>query len=159
MSTTLPVPTGLSTLQREVIPAQMRMACIISYPLAAGSRTRYRLSTAYAFSFFHFMSNGGDRSDFLRVLRHDLRTPINHVIGYSELLLEDLDDGDEALFRDDLLKILGSGRELLALVNESLSVNEAEIGPSDLERMGTQLRSPLNAIIGYSELILSLIHI
>jgi CheY-like chemotaxis protein len=102
---------------------------------------------------FQFMSNGGERSDFLRVLRHDLRTPINHVIGYSELLLEDLEDGDEALIRDDLLKILGSGRELLALVNESLSVNEAEIGPSDLERMGTQLRSPLNAIIGYSELI------
>jgi len=99
------------------------------------------------------MSNSGDRSAFLRVLRHDLRTPINHVIGYSELLLEDLDDGDEALIRDDLVKILGSGRELLALVNESLSVNEAEIGPSDLERMGTQLRSPLNAIIGYSELI------
>jgi len=102
---------------------------------------------------FLFMSNDGDRSDFLRVLRHDLRTPINHVIGYSELLLEDLEDSDEALIRDDLVKILGSGRELLALVNESLSVNEAEIGPSDLERMGTQLRSPLNAIIGYSELI------
>lgn len=99
------------------------------------------------------MSNGVDRSDFLRVLRHDLRTPINHVIGYSELLLEDLDDGEQALIRDDLVKILDSGRELLALVNESLSVNESEIGPSDLERMGTQFRSPLNAIIGYSELI------
>ena len=99
------------------------------------------------------MSNGSGRSDFLRALRHDLRTPINHVIGYSELLLEDLEDGDEALIREDLEKILGSGRELLALVNESLSVNEAEIGPGELERMGTQLRSPLNAIIGYSELI------
>jgi adenylate cyclase len=99
------------------------------------------------------MSNGGDRSDFLRVLRHDLRTPINHVIGYSELLLEDLEDGDESLILEDLRKILSSGRELLALVNESLSVNEADIGPGELERMGTQLRSPLNAIIGYSELI------
>lgn len=99
------------------------------------------------------MSEGSNRSDFLRALRHDLRTPINHVIGYSELLLEDLEEEGDFLILDDLRKILSSGRELLDLVNESLSVSEAEIGPSELEQMAIHLRSPLNTIIGYSELI------
>jgi CheY-like chemotaxis protein len=45
-------------------------------------------------------------------LRHDLRTPLNGVIGYGELILEDLDDGAEHL-RLDLEKLLQEARKLL----------------------------------------------
>ena len=100
-----------------------------------------------------FRPTEGGHSDFIRVLRHDLRTPINHVIGYSELLLEDLGDSDRPELLEDLSKILASGRELLTLVNDSLSTNEPEMGARNLEQMGNRLRIPLNAIIGYSELL------
>lgn len=56
----------------------------------------------------------------LSKLRHDLRTPINHILGYSELLGEDLaDQGVKEL--DDLEKIQTAARQLLGLIDRSLS--------------------------------------
>lgn len=56
----------------------------------------------------------------LSKLRHDLRTPINHIIGYGELLREDLaDQGVTEL--SDLQRIEDAARRLLEMINESLS--------------------------------------
>jgi sigma-B regulation protein RsbU (phosphoserine phosphatase) len=56
----------------------------------------------------------------LSKLRHDLRTPINHIIGYGELLREDLaDHGITEL--GDLQRIEDAARRLLEMINESLS--------------------------------------
>ncbi|MBN8710087.1 MAG: SpoIIE family protein phosphatase [Verrucomicrobia bacterium] len=56
----------------------------------------------------------------LSQLRHDLRTPINHIIGYGELLREDLaDQGITEL--GDLQRIEDAARRLLGMINESLS--------------------------------------
>jgi sigma-B regulation protein RsbU (phosphoserine phosphatase) len=52
-------------------------------------------------------------------LRHDLRTPVNHIIGYSELLGEELGDrGVEGL--DDLEKIRSAAKTLLGLIDGRL---------------------------------------
>jgi hypothetical protein len=61
---------------------------------------------------------------FLADLRHELRTPLNAIIGYSEMLIEDVQDRDEedgqaALIRD-LETIRAAGAHLLALVNSIL---------------------------------------
>jgi signal transduction histidine kinase len=53
----------------------------------------------------------------LRVLKHELRTPINHIIGYGELLMEDLSDGSDRAAIEEVLSI---GRDLLGLVNTEL---------------------------------------
>jgi phosphoserine phosphatase RsbU/P len=56
----------------------------------------------------------------LSKLRHDLRTPINHILGYSELLGEDLaDQGFKEI--GDLEKIQIAARQLLSLIDHSLS--------------------------------------
>lgn len=56
----------------------------------------------------------------LAKLRHDLRTPINHILGYGELLEEDLSDrGITGL--EDLTKIKGAARTLLELIATGLS--------------------------------------
>ncbi|GAT33145.1 serine phosphatase RsbU, regulator of sigma subunit [Terrimicrobium sacchariphilum] len=56
----------------------------------------------------------------LSKLRHDLRTPINHIIGYGELLREDLvDQGITEL--SDLQRIEDAARRLLEMITESLS--------------------------------------
>src|SRR5712691_7292490 len=91
--------------------------------------------------------------EFFRGLRHDLRTPINHVIGYSELLLEEAEDGGHDAFRPDLQKIRLAGRELLALVNDCLDASKVEVGKVDLDTLSRDLRTPLNAIVGYSDLL------
>lgn len=52
----------------------------------------------------------------VRVLTHELRTPINHIIGYSEILIEDLDGTDSAAC-SAMAAVHAAGVELLALVN------------------------------------------
>lgn len=51
-------------------------------------------------------------------LRHDLRTPLNQIIGYAEMLREDA--GEEGELSDDLAKIEKAGRSLLQMINERL---------------------------------------
>ncbi len=53
-------------------------------------------------------------------LRHELRTPINHIIGYSELLLEEAEDSPLDAYTGDLQKIHAAGKTLLGLINTLL---------------------------------------
>jgi sigma-B regulation protein RsbU (phosphoserine phosphatase) len=55
-------------------------------------------------------------------LRHDLRTPVNHIIGYSEMLLEDAEECGNESSASDLKKIRSAAHELLGLINTRLSV-------------------------------------
>ncbi len=61
-----------------------------------------------------------DRSN-LSLLRHDLRTPINQIIGYSELLLEETGDSGHASYASDLEKIRLAAKTLLNLINDNLT--------------------------------------
>ena len=66
----------------------------------------------------------------LSQLRHDLRTPVNHIIGYSDLLGEELGDrGVGGL--DDLDKIRSAARTLLELINTRLG--EGRVVPAGAE--------------------------
>ncbi|MBI1842016.1 MAG: SpoIIE family protein phosphatase [Verrucomicrobia bacterium] len=82
--------------------------------------------------------------------RHDLRTPMNHVLGYAEMLLE---ENPPEEFRSDLSKILASGRRLLELINLYLDERTFESSRADLPRVFHDLRTPVNHIIGYSEIL------
>jgi len=88
--------------------------------------------------------------DLSRV-RHDLRTPINHILGYCELLQED--DGVPAAFQADLKKIHGGGQQLLALIKEYFDEATFEEKRRDLKRLCHELRTPVNHIVGYAELL------
>ena len=92
-------------------------------------------------------------SELLRGLRHELRTPINHIIGYSELLLEVADEQGHPQILPDLEKIRAAGAELGALVNESLDAARLQTTLPDTISLSRDLRTPLNTIVGYSELL------
>ncbi len=86
----------------------------------------------------------------LSTLRHDLRTPVNHIIGYSELLIEE----DNGKWGDDLKRICSGGRELLSLINYYF--DEENFDPQKISETSTivKLRTPVTQIIGYCELLL-----
>lgn len=64
------------------------------------------------------------KSVFLAKMNHQLRTPLNAVIGYSEILLEDAEaDGNESQIAD-LERINSAGRHLLSLVTDVLDVGK-----------------------------------
>ena len=84
-------------------------------------------------------------------LRHDLRTPLNHVIGYSEMLLESVESFPA--LEADLRRIHRQGYRLLTLVNELIAGTVAGIGalpPLSLE-VGAALGELRAAVDGLRE--------
>src|SRR5439155_2018710 len=72
------------------------------------------------------------KSEFLANMSHELLTPLNAVIGFSELLL---DTGSGSLtedHKDYVADILSSGRHLLELINEILDLSKIEAGKMKL---------------------------
>ena len=70
------------------------------------------------------------KSAFLANTSHELRTPLNAIIGYSDILLKNADNATEAT--EDLRKIHGWGKHLLALINDILDLSKIEAGRMDL---------------------------
>lgn len=87
----------------------------------------------------------------LRQLRHDLRTPVNHILGYCEMVLED--ETVPKQFVDELEKIHKGGHRLLNLINEYLSEESFDPSRTNLSQISHDLRTPVNMIIGYCDLI------
>lgn len=71
------------------------------------------------------------KSQFLANMSHELKTPLNAVIGYSEMLMEE-PDTDLETRQADLGKIRASGQHLLNLINEVLELARLEAGKTDL---------------------------
>ena len=72
------------------------------------------------------------KSQFLANMSHEFRTPLNAIIGYSEILKEDALEAGQTNHVADLDRINAAGRHLLALVNEVLDLSKIEAGQMDL---------------------------
>ena len=84
--------------------------------------------------------------DEIAVLRHDLRTPVNHIVGYCELLLEDV--GPEQADRRGRLKgALETVRVALDIINSSLPSNGRVVTRRDVESLYEKLRDPQARIL------------
>jgi class 3 adenylate cyclase len=86
----------------------------------------------------------------LTQLRHALRTPLNQIIGYSEMLMESIEEAEAARLLGDLKKIHTAGGQLLALFNDALAPWKIETGKIDLLAMRRDMIVPLNMIVGNS---------
>ncbi|WP_052050720.1 response regulator [Leptolyngbya sp. KIOST-1] len=93
-------------------------------------------------------------------LRHELCTPMNAIIGYSEMLLEELKGQPHSALATDLKNIYTCGTQLLSLANVILDPTQLDVGQfrSDINSFGATIRlemlTPLSTIIGYCELLL-----
>ena len=66
------------------------------------------------------------KTDFLSNISHELRTPMNAIMGLTKLLENDMDDPGKV--RDDIRKLQASGRHLLSIINDVLDMNKIESG-------------------------------
>lgn len=86
-------------------------------------------------------------------LKHDLRTPLNHIIGYCEMLLEEAADQAQATLVADLERIHFAGRRLLTVVNDLFDPVKSAAYRADPSLVHHEIRTPLNQIIGYAEML------
>ncbi|SHL06606.1 transporter substrate-binding domain-containing protein [Fibrobacter sp. UWEL] len=74
---------------------------------------------------------------FLNNMSHDIRTPMNAIIGFTSLAADHIDDKER--LRDYLAKINTSSEHLLSLINDVLDMRRIESGNVKLEEMDTNL--------------------
>ena len=73
------------------------------------------------------------KSLFLANMSHELRTPLSAIIGYSEMMQEEIGDGaDASELAPDLRKIEGNARHLLGLINDVLDLSKIESGKMEV---------------------------
>ena len=82
------------------------------------------------------------KSTFLSNMSHDIRTPMNAIIGFTTLAVSNIDDRKRV--RDYLGKILSSSNHLLSLINDILDMSRIESGKIHLEETEVSLSDVLH---------------
>ena len=82
------------------------------------------------------------KSTFLSNMSHDIRTPMNAIIGFTTLALSNIDNTQRV--RDYLGKILSSSNHLLSLINDVLDMSRIESGKIHLEETAVSLSDVLH---------------
>lgn len=95
------------------------------------------------------------KSTFIANMSHELRTPLSAIIGYAEMLSEDIEDGTEPTdLARDVGKIEGNARHLLGLINDVLDLSKVESGKMeayvetfDVAAMAEQVASTVGTLL------------
>ncbi len=86
------------------------------------------------------------KTEYLRHMSHELRTPLNAIIGYSELLVEELEEIRENHLGEDAQRISDASQHLLGLINGLLDISRIEAGVIDLAFEELELKSVFEAL-------------
>lgn len=84
------------------------------------------------------------KSTFLSNMSHDIRTPMNAIIGFTTLAIANIDNSEKV--KDYLSKILSSGNHLISLINDILDMSRIESGKIQLEETEANLSEMLHDI-------------
>jgi len=89
------------------------------------------------------------KSQFLANMSHEIRTPLNAVLGYTQLLIEDRRQAPET--RERLRVIHAAGQRLLGLINDVLDLAKIEAGALQVHLAPMNLRHELGEIFSLFE--------
>ncbi len=85
------------------------------------------------------------KSDFLSSMSHDIRTPMNAIVGMSEIALKNVED--PVRVEDCLRKVKLSSKHLLGLINDVLDMSKIESGKMTLSMNPVSLRDVMDDIV------------
>ena len=95
----------------------------------------------------HRIDGSEGLAELHRTLRHDLRTPINTIKGYGEMLREDASDGSAETFGADLDKLLGETTLLLDRIDGLVTYSGGDAPASDgAARTATEIAAPASMV-------------
>ena len=85
------------------------------------------------------------KSEFLSNMSHDIRTPMNGIVGMTAIAMANL--GDTTKVKDCLTKITLSSKHLLGLINDVLDMSKIESGKLTLNQHQVSLRETMDSIV------------
>ena len=88
------------------------------------------------------------KSAFLANMSHELRTPMNAILGFSELLLDEMEAIDAPTQREYLRNVHEAGGHLLQLINDILDLSKVEAGRMELRLEPVPIKGVLEGIVG-----------
>ncbi|MGL5796297.1 MAG: histidine kinase dimerization/phospho-acceptor domain-containing protein, partial [Waterburya sp.] len=104
------------------------------------------------------------QSSILSHLRHELRTPINAIIGYSEMLMGEIAEINQNIeYLSELEQIRDCGTQLLASINNFLNPSLSENSSINLQEivtnpiLKTELEKSTQLVIGHCQQLISLV--
>lgn len=88
------------------------------------------------------------RSQFLSTMSHELRTPLTAIIGFSQIMLRDI---EKAKFtprqKNNVERILKNGQHLLALINDVLDLAKSESGRMDVAYKDVDVKELITSVM------------
>ncbi|MGC9046443.1 MAG: histidine kinase dimerization/phospho-acceptor domain-containing protein, partial [Thermodesulfovibrio sp.] len=87
------------------------------------------------------------KSAFIANMSHELRTPMNAIIGYTDLLLDEVDGPLNEDQKASLRKVAANARHLLQLINDVLDISKIESGKIELKPAEVQLKALVDSIM------------
>ncbi len=91
------------------------------------------------------------KNESLKYLRHELRTYLNHIMGYSEILTEDLKDNPVANLEIDVENVFREARNIHRVFQESFYLDGRALEDFDTAAFRRNLFGPLYIILGLSQ--------
>lgn len=88
------------------------------------------------------------KTEFLSGMSHEVRTPINAILGYNEMIMRECSDKDITQYS---MNIQSAGKTLLSIVSDILDYTEIENGRLELDNADYSALSVLNDVITYGE--------
>jgi len=88
------------------------------------------------------------KSEFLANMSHEIRTPLTAILGYADLLREDVDAALAPARRIETIDtIRNAGAHLLTVINDILDISKIEADKMTVERVATPLTTILNEVV------------
>lgn len=90
------------------------------------------------------------KTQFLANMSHELRTPLNSIIGFSKVILNEIDGPLTDLQRQDLSTIHESGKHLLGLINDILDMSKIEAGKMEVHNEFMEMEDIIKGVMSTS---------
>jgi PAS domain S-box-containing protein len=108
---------------------------------------RKKMEEALSIAMDKAVNANNAKTKFMSRISHEFRTPLNAIIGITEMLIEDLDTAQSLSLDEPLSRIHRSGKHLLSLINEFLDISKIEAGKINLNLEKFELAELIEDVI------------